>query len=129
MNRRLLSLGTLASIALLFVFIFNTDFLHKNTTPKVEPTLLSKGEKKEKTLDDRRFFSEERAKYENMLSVNPTTGKIPAGDISRSIKAAALAAPSSLFRNNSCIGIERRGPGNLGGRTRGFAFRPVLSFQ
>ncbi|QTD47679.1 WD40/YVTN/BNR-like repeat-containing protein [Sulfidibacter corallicola] len=63
----------------------------------------------------------ERLKWEYDLRKNPKTGKIPAGalKIERQVRAKA---PIRLRNQAKVESVEGRGPGNLGGRSRAFAF-------
>ncbi len=78
-----------------------------------------------KNIDDKARSVIGRWEYEMQLLRNPQTGEIPEGAATEALKQAKLASTSLNLpngRNSNDIVVNRRGPGNKGGRTRALAF-------
>ncbi len=102
-------------------YYLNSD---NNTTSNISNDIAKsykKEKKTKKTTEERRLFSEERAKYELNLQKNPTTGEVPRLDKilelneAKTMMAVSKSASNVNASNNTYIS---RGPSNLGGRTR-----------
>ncbi|WP_299435819.1 T9SS type A sorting domain-containing protein [uncultured Aquimarina sp.] len=108
----------LISLVVLVTY-FNKNETNVNQAKKEFIPLKKEGEKKGKTIEQRRRFAEERLKHEFNLQANPSTGKIPKEEKGKEIIASndfmTRAKNSKASSNASYIS---RGPSNLGGRTR-----------
>ncbi|MBQ4820028.1 T9SS type A sorting domain-containing protein [Aquimarina sp. MMG016] len=114
------------SVILLFLFFSAAYFVEKgDNTVQAKKELIplkKKGKKKEKTMEQRRRFAEERIKHEEKFQINSKTGKIPLDQKILEIGVSKNIMQKTITSKNlgkfSTANYISRGPSNLGGRTR-----------
>lgn len=129
MQKTMLSFSVLAAALLIssFMWIKNVDqpaapeHTHPfGSRPVTKPTL-DPALKALPKMEQRRIHSEARARWEYDFLKDPATGRLPpnAATIPKAVLRANPRAKNAPQRIES---IVKRGPGNLGGRTRAVAF-------
>lgn len=115
----------LALLAILL--IFTTVLMFQNydepdeEVVKIERKVINPTQKgKKKTLEERALYNEARNLYEYYRQVNPNTGIIPVAQKKMELKnsKASQLRKSNAFAKIPQTTYAKRGPNNLGGRTR-----------
>ena len=110
-------LVTILASVTVYHFVDSKRFLNQHKSEqKTLPNKLTESNKK--TPEERALYTEERAKFEFDMQVDPRTGIIPKDQKDLEFEQARKAETFDL-RNSSYVS---RGPSNLGGRTRAIVF-------
>jgi hypothetical protein len=103
--------------ALSFAFLIAFIHYHKNTSVPEKYFLGGEYSVGDEDNPNARF------EYERMMLADPATGEIPPGIHKRELEfARALPSDADNHLSRAALSWTNRGPWNVGGRTRGFAF-------
>ena len=118
MHKRILLILSCTTSVLFFIYFTSQMPLKqfKSKGPLERQVLQAHKKGKKKTTDERRQFHEARLSHEFYYQANPITGVISKEDK----RLELVQAERAVARNqrNAYTNLSKRGPGNLGGRTR-----------
>ena len=116
-KKLLLSVIVLFVATIAGVYFFNSTNQSQNKNKASE--IVSK---KKKTLAEKMLFSQKRVEHELKFQRDPMTGEIPVEEKKAEYANAVIAKQKAITQRTTGSTYISRGPSNLGGRTRAFAF-------